>query len=125
MNGLNKAMIIGRCGQKPELKKLSTEVSVVNFSVATNESWIDKNGEKQERVEWHRIVVYGKLAEICSKYLDKGSQCYIEGKLATRKYDKDGSVHYTTEIKAESVQFLGDSKSRSDGSGSNDIDIPF
>jgi single-strand DNA-binding protein len=81
---------------------------VANFSVATNESWTDKSGQKQERTEWHRVVVWGKLAELCAQYLAKGRQCYLEGRLQTRQWqDKDNQTKYTTEIQAQTVQFLG------------------
>ena len=83
-------------------------MGVCNFSVATSEKWTDKSGQQQERTEWHRIVVWGKLSEICHKYLTKGSQAYVEGALQTRSWeDKDGNKRYTTEINAKNVQFLG------------------
>jgi single-strand DNA-binding protein len=105
---LNKVMLIGRLGNKPELKYSQNGTAVCNFNLATSESWNDKNGQKQERTEWHRIVVWGKLAELCEKYLDKGRQCYIEGRLQTRSWDdKDGQKRYTTETVAMTVQFLG------------------
>jgi single-strand DNA-binding protein len=82
--------------------------AVANFSVATNESWTDKTGQKQERTEWHKVVVWGKLAELCNQYLQKGRQVYVEGRLQTRQWqDKDGQTKYTTEIQAQTVQFLG------------------
>jgi len=97
---------VGRLGKQPELKSLDNDNSVANFSVATSEKWV-KDGEKQEATEWHRVVCFGKLAEICEKYLDKGSQVYVEGKLQTRSWeDKEGAKRYTTEILAKSVQFL-------------------
>jgi single-strand DNA-binding protein len=107
---LNKVMIIGRLGQDPELKYTPGGAAVCNFSVATSESWTDKAGQKQEKTEWHRIVVWGKLAELCNQYLAKGRQAFIEGKLQTRSWeDKEGQKKYTTEIMANTVQFL-DSK---------------
>ena len=82
--------------------------AVANFRIATSESWKDKNGQKQERTEWHRIVVWGKLAELCGEYLKKGRQCYVEGRLQTREWtDKEGKKNYTTEVVATSVTFLG------------------
>ena len=106
---INKAILVGRLGQDPELKYTASGQSVCNFSVATPESWTDKNGQKNEKVEWHRIVVWGKLGELCSQYLAKGRQAYIEGKLQTRSWDDDNGVkHYTTEVLAQNVQFLGD-----------------
>jgi single-strand DNA-binding protein len=106
---VNKVILIGRLGQKPEMRNTPGGASVANFSVATNENWADKNGQKQERTEWHRIVVWGKLAELCVNYLDKGRQVYLEGRLQTRQWqDKDGATKYTTEVVANTVQFLGD-----------------
>jgi len=105
---LNKVMIIGRLGQDPEMKYTPSGAAVCNFSVATSESWTDKSGQKQEKTEWHRIVVWGKLAELCNQYLAKGRQAYIEGKMQTRSWDdKDGNKKYTTEVQALTVQFLG------------------
>lgn len=109
---LNKVMIIGRLGNNPELKTFSTGNTVANFSVATSENW-QKDGEKQERTEWHRIVVWGKMADICGKYLSKGSSVYVEGSLQTRSWeDKDGQKRYTTEVNAQRVQFLDTKKSQ-------------
>ncbi len=105
---VNKVILVGRLGQDPELKSTPSGASVANFSVATNESWVDKSGQKQERTEWHRVVVWGKIAEICSKYLSKGRQVYIEGSLQTRSWDdQSGQKRYTTEVRAQTVQFLG------------------
>ena len=100
MSGINKVILIGNLGAKPELKYSATNTAVTNLSVATSESWTDKNtGQKQEKTEWHRVSVFGKLAEVVSNYCDKGSKVYIEGKLQTRKYqDKTGADRYTTEI---------------------------
>lgn len=114
---VNKVMIIGRLGQDPEMKYTPSGAAVCNFSVATSENWTDKSGQKQERTEWHRIVVWGKLAELCNQYLAKGRQAYIEGKLQTRSWDdKDGNKRYTTEILANTVQFLGGQTSASNTS---------
>lgn len=107
MSGVNKVILIGRLGQDPELKYTPSGSAVANFSLATSESWNDKSGEKQEKTEWHRIVVWGKLAELCSQYLKKGRQAFIEGSLETRTWDnKEGVKMYTTEVKARGVQFL-------------------
>lgn len=107
MAGINKVIIVGRLGSNPELKTLSPGNMVATFSVATSESWI-KDGQKQERTEWHRIVVWGKQAENCSKYLSKGRQVYVEGRLQTRQWeDQQGQKKYSTEIVAQTVQFLG------------------
>ena len=108
MAGLNKVMLIGRLGRDPEIRYSQQGTAVVNFPLATNEQWTDKNtGEKQERTEWHRIVAFGKPAEILEKYLSKGSQVYIEGRLQTRNYEKEGQTHYTTEIVVNDFMFLG------------------
>lgn len=105
---VNKVILVGRLGQNPEVRYTPSGAAVANFSVATNETWNDKSGQKQERTEWHRVVVWGKLAELCSQYLTKGRQCYLEGRLQTRQWqDKDGQTKYTTEIQAQTVQFLG------------------
>ncbi len=105
---VNKVILVGRLGQTPEVRYTPSGMGVANFSVATNESWTDKAGAKQERTEWHRIVVWGKLAELCAQYLAKGRQCYVEGRLQTREWtDKDGQKKYTTEVQAQTVQFLG------------------
>ncbi len=105
---VNKVMLVGRLGQNPEVKYTPSGQAVANFSVATNENWTDKSGQKQERTEWHRIVVWGKLAELCNQYLTKGRQVYVEGRLQTRQWqDKDGQTRYTTEVQAQTVQFLG------------------
>ena len=116
---LNRVMIIGRLGQDPELKHTPSGQAVCNFSVATSENWTDKSGQKQEKTEWHRIVVWGKTAEICQQYLAKGRQAYIEGKLQTRSWDdKDGQKKYMTEILANTVQFLGGAQERGERSAS-------
>lgn len=105
---VNKVILVGRLGQNPEVRYTPSGAAVANFSIATNENWTDKSGQKQERTEWHRIVAWSKLAELCSQYLTKGRQVYIEGRLQTRQWqDKDGQTKYTTEINAQTVQFLG------------------
>lgn len=109
MSGVNKVILVGRLGGDPEVKTVG-DTQVANFSVATSEKWT-KDGETKERTEWHRIVVWGKLAGLCGQYLSKGREVYIEGKLATRSWDKDGTTMYTTEVKADTVQFLGSGKS--------------
>lgn len=107
--GINKAIIVGTLGKDPEVRYTSSGTAVATISVATNESWKDKQtGELQERTEWHRIVVWGKLAEICEQYLRKGSQAYFEGKIQTRKWQgQDGQDRYTTEINASEMQMMG------------------
>ena len=106
---VNKVILLGRLGQDPELKYTPSGAAVCNFSLATSESWSDKNsGQKQERTEWHRVVVWGKLAELCNQYLAKGRQAFVEGRLQTRSWDdKSGQKRYTTEINATTVQFIG------------------
>ena len=107
---LNRATIIGYLGQDLELRNLPTNGQpVVSFAVATDESFTDKDGNRQERVDWHQVVVYGKLAETCHKYLSKGRQLYVEGRLRTREYEArgNGGKRYRTEIIAQRVQFLG------------------
>lgn len=100
MAGINKVILVGNLGQKPEVKFASNGNAIANISVATSESWTDKNtGQKQEKTEWHRVSLFGKLAEIAGQYLDKGSKVYVEGKLQTRKWqDKSGADRYTTEV---------------------------
>jgi single-strand DNA-binding protein len=107
--GINKAVIVGTLGKDPEIKYASNGNAVVNISVATNESWKDRQtGEAQERTEWHRIVMFGKLGEIASQYLKKGSQAYFEGKIKTSKWqDDNGNDRYSTQIVANEMEMLG------------------
>ncbi len=114
--GINKVILIGNLGNDPEVRYTANGSAVANISLATAESWKDKNtGEQQERTEWHRIVFFSRLAEIVGEYLRKGSQVYIEGRLQTRKWtDKEGQDRYTTEIVANEMQMLG---SRGGGGG--------
>jgi single-strand DNA-binding protein len=108
MASLNKAMIIGNLGADPELRYTASGQAVTTLSVATNERWKDKDGNEQDRTEWHKIVVWGKTAEHCGKYLTKGRTIYVEGRIQTRKYDdKEGVTRYSTEIVADRVTFLG------------------
>ncbi|MEZ4872293.1 MAG: single-stranded DNA-binding protein [Bdellovibrionales bacterium] len=108
MSGVNKVIIIGRLGADPEVKQISSGNTVCTLSVATSENWNDRNGQRQERTEWHRVVVWGKTAELCGKYLAKGRQVYLEGRLQTRSWeDQQGQKRYTTEVVANTVQFLG------------------
>lgn len=114
---INKAIIIGNLGADPELRHTTSGQPVCEMRVATNESWIDKSGEKQERTEWHRIIVWGKQGELAAKYLAKGRKVYVEGRIQTREWqDKDGNKRYTTEIVAQTVQFL-DSRGSGGGGG--------
>jgi single-strand DNA-binding protein len=109
MKGINKAIIVGHLGKDPETRYTAGGRAITNFSVATSESWKDKQtGEKQEKTEWHRIVSFGRLAEVCGEFLRKGSLVYIEGKITTRKWqDKQGQDRYSTEIVASEMQMLG------------------
>lgn len=127
MSGLNKVSIIGNVGKAPEVRASKAGDSVCNFSVAVNEKWKDKNGQMQERVEWVRIAVWGKLADLCGQYLEKGRQVYVEGRLQTREYtDKEGKKAFSTEVVANQVIFLGGKGGNSQqSSGPADSDIPF
>lgn len=108
MASLNKIMLIGNLGADPEKRFLGSGQAVTNFRIATTEHWKDKQGNKQERTEWHRIVVYGPQAEACEKYLSKGRPVYVEGSLRTRQWeDQQGNTKYMTEVIAQRVQFLG------------------
>src|SRR5690625_1587464 len=116
MSSLNKAMIIGRLGQDPDVRYTQSNTAVANLSIATSERYKDKQGEWKENTEWHRVVAWGRLAEICQEYLKKGSQVYIEGPIQTRQWeDKEGQTRYTTEIKALTMTML-DSKGGGDDS---------
>jgi single-strand DNA-binding protein len=108
MRGINKVIIVGNCGQDPETRYLPSGGAVTNMSLATSESWKDKNtGEQQERTEWHKVVFFNRLGEIAGEYLKKGSKVYVEGSLRTRKWQgQDGSDRYTTEIVASEMQML-------------------
>lgn len=143
-SGVNKVILIGNLGSDPELRHTQSGQAVCEFRLATNEAWTDKQGQRQERTEWHRIIVWGKHGEACAKYLAKGRMAYVEGKLQTRSWeDKEGIKRYTTEVIAQSVQFLGGGNgqqarrdeeddgrdwNRSDQGGASnhpDDDIPF
>ncbi len=118
MAGVNKVIIVGNLGRDPEVRYTPDGTAVANFSVATSDQWTDKQtGEKKERTEWHRIVAWRRLGEICGEYLSKGRQVYVEGKLQTRSWEQDGVTRYTTEIIASDVQFIG-GRGDSAGSGS-------
>jgi single-strand DNA-binding protein len=108
MAGVNKVILVGRLGADPEVRYTNTGTPVANFNMATSTNFTDKSGEKNERTEWHRIVAFGKLGEICGEYLAKGKQVYIEGRLQTREWeDRDGNKRKTTEIVAGTMQMLG------------------
>ncbi len=122
MASVNKVILVGNLGRDPEVRYMPNGDAVANFSIATTDSWKDKSGAKQERTEWHNIVMYRKLAEIAGEYLKKGRPVYIEGRLQTRKWQtKEGQDRYTTEIVAEVMQMLGGS-GQSSSSSSNDDD---
>ena len=108
MAGINKVIVLGHLGKDPEIKYLTSGQAVANFSVATSEEWKDKQtGEKRQKTEWHRIVAWGRLGEVCGEYLHKGKQVYIEGKLQTRSWEQDGITRYMTEVVAQTMQMLG------------------
>lgn len=116
MASVNKVILVGNLGRDPEVRYMPNGEAVCNFSIATTDSWKDKSGQKQERTEWHNIVMYRKLAEIAGEYLKKGRPVYVEGRLQTRKWQtKEGQDRYTTEIIADQMQMLGGR----DGGGSN------
>ena len=135
MASVNKVILIGNLGSDPEIRYTPGGAPVANFSVATSEQWTGKDGEKGERTEWHRIVAFGRLGEICGEYLAKGRQVYVEGRLQTRSWEKDGVTRYSTEIVASDVQFLGGKDSgesvsapnvsEPSGAAPEDDDIPF
>ena len=115
MSSLNQVQLIGRLGQDPEVKYLPNGDAVCNLSLATSEKWKDKQtGEPKEKTEWHRVVMFGKLAEIAGEYLKKGTLVFIQGKLETRQWEKDGEKRYTTEIRANQMTMLG---GKDDGAG--------
>ena len=119
--GVNKVTLIGNLGNDPELRSTQSGSAVANITLATSESWRDKETqETKERVEWHRVIFFGRLAEVVNEYLRKGSQVYVEGRLQTRKWqDKDGNDRYTTEIVANEMQMLGSRSANSDSAPAN------
>ena len=134
MGSVNKVILLGNLGRDPELKYTPSGTAVANFTVATNETWRDKEGQKQEHTEWHRVVVWGKLAEICGEYLRKGRQVYIEGAIRSRSYkDRDGNEKSVTEIRADNLVMIGRAEgARGEGERPSekepeysDEDIPF
>lgn len=141
--GVNKVILVGNLGANPEVRYTQSGQTVANLRIATTERWTDKNGQKQEQTEWHRVVVWGRQAEIVSQYLTKGRQVYIEGRIRTRQWqDQSGQKRYSTEIVAQNVQMLGsrggertqddvaatvppDDSAGADFGGGPDDDIPF
>jgi len=121
MASVNKVILIGNLGRDPETRYTTGGDAICNLNIATSEQWKDKSGEKQEKTEWHRVVLFGRQAEIAGEYLKKGRSVYIEGRLQTRKYtDKDGVEKYSTEIVGDRMQLLG---SREGGGGGGDVDF--
>jgi single-strand DNA-binding protein len=142
VGSVNKVILIGNLGKDPEVRHTTSGAAVANFSIATNEAWNNREGQREERTEWHRVVAFGKLAEICGQYLKRGKQVYIEGRLQTRSWDdRDGNKRYTTEIVAATMTMLGragegpsdsyappiaeDPFPGASSSGPEDDDIPF
>jgi single-strand DNA-binding protein len=118
MASVNKVILVGNLGRDPEIRYLPSGQAVTNFTLATNDRWTDREGKPQERTEWHRIVVWGKQAENCANFLSKGRPVYIEGRLQTREWeDKEGQKRHTTEIVAQTVQFLGPREGGGRGAG--------
>lgn len=115
--GINKVILVGNLGQDPELRHTGNGTAVCNMRLATNESYKDASGKLIDKTEWHSVVAWSKLAEICGEYLKKGSQVYFEGSLQTRSYDKDGETRYTTEIKAKEMMMLGGDRGSAPASG--------
>lgn len=123
-SGLNKAILIGNLGRDPEVRYTPSGVAVANFSIATSETWTNKEGEKETRTEWHRIVAFGRLGEICGEYLSKGRQVYIEGRIQTRDWeDREGIKRYTTEIVANQMLMLG-ARDQAESARSDDAPSP-
>ena len=123
MGSVNKAIIIGNAGKDPETKYTDAGVAVCTLTLATKHSWKEKEGQRQEKTEWHRVVFWGKLAEIVDRYVRKGSQVYVEGRIETRKWtDKNGNDKYTTEIVADQMQMLSN---RPKQETDNDEEVPF
>lgn len=129
---INKTILLGNVGKEPEVRYTQDGKAIANISLATSESWKDKDGQKQEKTEWHRVVFFGKLAEVVEKYISKGSRIYLEGKLQTRKWqDKDGNDRYTTEIVGNEMKMLGGNNGNKSPEESQqpvddfDDDIPF
>ena len=130
MSSLNKAMIIGNVGKDPELKYGSSGMAVSTFSVATSSKWKDKEGNQQHKTEWHNVTAFDKLAEIVGQYIKKGSKVYIEGKLQTDQWEKDGVKHYSTKIIASQMVMLGGKNETAQteaptGDAPKDYDLPF
>jgi len=116
--GVNKVTLIGNLGEEPELRNTGDGTAVCNMNLATNESYTNSDGEEVQKTEWHNVVAWGRLGEVCNEYLDKGSQVYFEGKLQTRSWeDRDGNTRYTTEVKAQDMMFLDSNRNRDPDAG--------
>ena len=125
MAGVNKVILIGNLGQDPEMRETQGGTKVANMSIATSRKWRNKDGGEEEDTQWHRVQVWGRQAESCCKYLAKGRQAYVEGRLQTRKWeDKDGVTRWTTEVVAQQVQFLGGKGSGGGGNNPPPADEP-
>ncbi len=125
MAGVNKVILIGNLGRDPEVRHLEGGVSVANFPIATTESYKDKSGNRVEQTEWHNIVMWRGLAEVAEKYLKKGMTIYVEGKLRTRSYDKDGQKHYRTEVLSDNMTILSrKDDTRKDAEGTSSAEAP-
>jgi single-strand DNA-binding protein len=123
---VNKAILLGRLGKDPEVRYTPGGEMITSFSIATDESWKNKDGEQVKKTEWHNITTFGKLAEICGKYLTKGKLVYIEGKIQTDSWEKDGVKKYATKIIANTMKMLGDKEDRGEPSSGNEPDdVPF
>jgi single-strand DNA-binding protein len=138
MAGVNKVILLGRLGKDPEVRYTNSGTAITSFSMATSTAFTNKEGQKEEKTEWHKIVAFGRLGEICGEYLAKGKQVYIEGRIQTRDWeDKDGNKRWTTEIIAQNMQLLGSPGTEKDrssseppplddsGSGPPESDVPF
>jgi len=124
MNGINKAILIGNLGRDPEVRTLESGVKVATFSIATTETYKNKNGEKVDQTEWHNIVMWRGLAEVAEKYLNKGNQIYLEGRIRTRTYEKDGQTKYMTEIVADQMTMLGGRRSDTQEEQTSKVEEP-
>ncbi len=125
MASVNKVILLGNLGRDPEVRYMPNGDAVANFSIATTDTWKDKQGQRQEKTEWHNIVMYRRMAEIAGEYLKKGSSVYLEGRLQTRKWqDKQGNDRYTTEIVADQMQMLGRRNTGDDGAGRSEGPTP-
>lgn len=125
MASVNKVILVGNLGKDPEVRYAPSGDAIANVTLATTENWKDKNGEKQEKTEWHRVSFFGKTAEVVGQYLKKGSQVYVEGRIQTRKWtDKEGQERYTTEIVADKMQMLGGRSSSTSMDSSDSTESP-